>query len=59
MANSMKNYDELPLFLTVEELANVLGIGRNTAYTMVRTNQIANVRVGNQYRIPKSALLSL
>lgn len=51
------SYEELPLFLTIRELQNVLGIGRNTAYNMVRSGQIRSVRFGNQIRVPKEALL--
>ena len=49
-------YDDLPLFLTVPQAAAVLGIGRNTAYDMVRCGRIRSVRLGRQIRIPKAAL---
>ena len=48
-----------PVFLTVEQLAVVLGVGRNTAYNFVRSNRIKNIRVGRQIRIPKSAVENL
>ena len=51
--------DDLPLFLTVEQTAAVLGIGRNTIYDMVRSGRIKSVRLGRQIRIPKSALNSI
>ena len=51
------SYSTLPLTLRVEELMPVLGIGRNTAYELVRSGQIRSVRVGRQLRIPKDALL--
>lgn len=49
--------DDLPLMLTVDNLASVLDIGRNTAYDLVRSDQIKSVRIGRQFRIPKDALL--
>lgn len=52
----LSNIENLPAFLTVEQLAVVLGVGRNTAYNFVRSNRIKNIRVGRQIRIPKSAL---
>lgn len=51
------DYTNLPLILTVEQLAEVLSIGRNTAYDLVRSGQIRSVRVGRQIRIPRDALI--
>ena len=55
----LSNIENLPAFLTVGQLAAVLGVGRNTAYNFVRSNRIKNIRVGHQIRIPKSALEKL
>lgn len=51
------SFDDLPLTLQVEELIPVLGIGRNTAYDLVRSGQIRSIRIGRQLRIPKDAVL--
>ena len=56
MENNYRSFDELPLALRVEDLMPVLGIGRNTAYELVRSGQIRSIRVGKQIRIPKEAL---
>ena len=58
MKKSYCSLDDLPLSLTVEDLAGVLGVGRNTAYELVRSNQIISFTVGRQIRIAKTALLS-
>ena len=42
---------EIPRVLSVPQLAQVLHIGRNAAYTLVRTG-----RIGKHIRIPLSAL---
>lgn len=47
---------DLPLVLKVEDLMQVLYIGRNTAYRLVRSGKIYSVRVGRSYRIPRDAL---
>ena len=57
MASKYRSYDELPLTLRVEDLMPILGIGRNTAYEMVRSKQIFSVKIGRQLRIPKQALI--
>ena len=51
------SYDQLPVILSVEQMARVLGIGRNTAYELVRSRKMKSVRVGRQIRITKESLL--
>ena len=45
------------MILRVEDLMPILGIGRNTAYELIRSGQIRSVRIGRQIRIPREALL--
>lgn len=56
MTTKYHSFDELPLTLRVEDLMPILGIGRNTAYELVRSGQIRSVRIGRQLRIPKEAV---
>jgi len=35
----------------------ILGIGRNTAYELIRCGKIRSIRIGKQLRIPKQALI--
>ena len=57
MENKYRFLDELPLALRVEDLMPILGIGRNTAYELVRSGQIRSVKVGRQIRVPKDAVM--
>lgn len=57
MENKYRSFDELPLTLRVEDLMPILGIGRNTAYELVRSRKIRSIRIGRQLRIPKDALV--
>ena len=57
MENKYRSLDELPLALKVEDLMPILGIGRNTAYELVRSGQIRSVKVGRQIRVPKDAVV--
>lgn len=50
------NIDQLPLVLSVDQLAKVLCIGKNSAYDLVRSGRIKSTRIGHQIRIPKTAL---
>ena len=56
MASNYHSFDELPLTLRVEDLMPILGIGRNTAYELVRSGKIRSIRIGRQLRIPKDAI---
>lgn len=57
MENKYRSFDELPLTLKVEDLMPILGIGRNTAYELIRCGKIHSIRIGKQLRIPKQALI--
>lgn len=52
-----RDYDSLPLVLTVADICKVLDISRNTAYQMVNSGAIKAIRVSKQIRIPKDALI--
>ena len=56
MENKCRSLDDLPLALRVEDLMPILGIGRNTAYELVRSGQIRSIRVGRKIRVPKDAV---
>ena len=57
MRSNYRSFDELPLTLRAEDLMPILGIGRNTAYELVRCGKIRSIRIGRQLRIPKDALV--
>ena len=57
MGTEYRSFDDLPLTLRVEDLMPILGVGRNTAYELVRSRQIRSIRIGRQIRIPKDAVL--
>ena len=57
MRSNITTLETLPVTLRVEELMPILGIGRNTAYELVRSGQIKSVHVGRQIRVPKAAVI--
>lgn len=57
MESKYRDLSDLPMTLRVEDLMPLLGIGRNTAYELIRSGQIRSVRIGRQIRIPRDALL--
>lgn len=57
LGTEYRSFDDLPLILRVEDLMPILGVGRNTAYELVRSGQIKSIHIGKQLRIPKQALI--
>lgn len=43
--------------LTVADLQEILGIGRNTAYALLNSGEIPSFRIGKKWRVPKDAVL--
>lgn len=50
-------YNNLPLVMTVPEMAEILQIGRNTAYDLVKSGAIRSIHIGRTIRISQAALL--
>lgn len=51
-----KSYEELPLMLSVPEMAAALGISRAGAYELARSEGFPALRIGNRIVIPKDKL---
>ena len=55
------NYNELfedyPDVITVEDLQNMLHIGRNTAYGILKDGAIKTIKIGKKYIIPKQSVI--
>lgn len=49
-------FDEYEELITVEELQQLLGIGKNTAYTLLKERKIKCFRIGRMWKIPKKAV---
>lgn len=50
-------FDASPDMLTVRQVADLLRIGRNTAYELVRAGLVPSVKIGRQIRISKQAVI--
>ena len=48
-----KSYDELPLMLSVPEVAAVLGISRAGTYELVRSEGFPALKIGSRIVVPK------
>lgn len=58
ISKTIINFDQLPLVLNVEEMAQVLGISRKLAYQLVHRDGFPAVRVGEKRLvIPRDRLI--
>jgi excisionase family DNA binding protein len=50
----IKNYDDLPLFLNAEQIAEVLGISRASAYSLMNSKSFPSLQVGKRLLVSKT-----
>lgn len=48
-----EEYDEL---ITIDDLCNILCIGRNTAYRLLKSNTLQAFKIGRIWKIPKKSI---
>ncbi|MBC5735401.1 helix-turn-helix domain-containing protein [Lawsonibacter faecis] len=53
-----KSYDELPLTLSVPEVAAVLGISRAGAYELARSKGFPSLSIGSRIIVPKDKFIA-
>lgn len=56
--SNYKTYEELPLFLNAETVANVLGIAMSSAYELMKEQGFPSLRVGNRLIVPKEKFMA-
>ena len=52
----MTRFEDLPDYLSVEEIRVYLGLGRSTIYDLLRRGELPAVRFGRVIRIPRHSL---
>ena len=52
-----KSYEELPLMLSVPEVAVALGISRAGAYELVRSDGFPALKIGSRIVVPKEKFI--
>ena len=52
-----KSFDELPLMLSVPEVAAILRISRAGAYELAHTKDFPAIKIGNRIVVPRDKLL--
>ena len=57
MSTNYTSYEQLPLALSAEEVAQVLGISRANAYTLMHSKDFPTLTIGTRLVVPKDKLL--
>lgn len=50
-------FNNYPDILTVEQLCEILDIGKNTAYKLLNSGAIKSIRIGKVHKIPKISVI--
>ncbi|MBD9012755.1 MAG: DNA-binding protein [Ruminococcus bromii] len=48
-------YDEI---LSIEDVMEILHIGKNSVYSLLKNNETRNIRVGKRYIVPKQSVIN-
>ena len=48
--------ERLPVVLTAAEAMDLLGVGKNTMYRLLKSGELEGFRVGRSWRIPESSI---
>ena len=51
--STFTNYDQLPLFLNANTVAQVLGVSISSAYELMHEEVFPSVRIGIRFVVPK------
>ena len=57
MEKQFKNYDDLPLMLSVQDVSAALGISRAGAYELVKSNGFPAMNIGSRIIVPKEEFI--
>ena len=56
--STYKSYDDLPLFLNAEIVAQVLGIAPSSAYELMHEDGFPVLKIGNRMVVPKEKFIA-
>ena len=58
MKENYKSFDELPMMLSVSQVAKALGISRTRSYELVNEKGFPKVKIGTRIVVPKDEFRS-
>ena len=58
MTTNFTSIDQLPITLSAEQVAQVLGISRANAYNLMRSKGFPTLKIGKRMIVPKDKLIA-
>ena len=55
---SKEMFTENDEILSIEDVMEILHIGKNSVYSLLKSNEIRNIRVGKRYIVPKQSVIN-
>ena len=54
----VRSYEELPLFLNAQAVANVLGVSPSSAYELMHEKDFPSIRIGKRLVVPRDKFIA-
>ena len=55
--SNIKTFEDLPYFINVQELADILGIAISSCYELMHEKDFPTIRIGKRLVVPKDKFL--
>lgn len=55
--NNTYSFNDYPEVISIDTLQEILHIGRNAAYSLLKEGKIKTIKVGKKYIIPKKSII--
>ena len=55
--NNTYSFNDYPEVISIDNLQEILHIGRNAAYSLLKEGKIRTIKVGKKYIIPKKSII--
>lgn len=55
--NNTYSFNDYPEVISIDNLQEILHIGRNAAYSLLKEGKIKTIKIGKKYIIPKKSII--
>ena len=58
MQSTIKNYDELPLYLNALDISKLLGVSKSKAYELMSSNEFPSIKLGGRVLVEREKFIN-
>lgn len=58
MQSTIKNYDELPLYLNALDISKLLGVSKSKAYELMSRNEFPSIKLGGRVLVEREKFIN-